>query len=115
MQWPFFRFWLFMLLVLELVVVGAFGAFSCPNEPTFVQKSLLVWWHFVTEVSCPLVAAPLPQRLVLLAVEWHHAMAILLFKFELNDLSRLLVSDLVVDGLGGVTVPRKPISSRVLF
>jgi hypothetical protein len=78
----------FTLLVPGLVV-GVFGAFNCPNEPNFVQKSLLVRSHFVIELSCPLVADQLPQRLVFLLPEWHHRMAIVLFK--LNQLFTLLL------------------------
>jgi hypothetical protein len=52
---------LFMLLVPQSLSL-VFLALSTvqANEPIFVQESLSVWWHFVIEVSCPLVADPLP-------------------------------------------------------
>jgi hypothetical protein len=88
---------LFILLVPDLVVVVVVvvvvGVRS-PSEPDFVQKYLPIMSNFVLLMIVPLRTDPHPQRLVLLVLDWHRAMAILSFK--LDQLFILLVPELVV-------------------
>jgi hypothetical protein len=93
-MFPFEVNQLFMLLAPEHVVWFV-GALSFPNEPNFVQNSLLVWSNFVALVIAPLVSnLSFPWRLVLVVTPWDHTMVILLF--ELKKLFMLHVPRSVV-------------------
>jgi hypothetical protein len=86
----------------------AFCSVAFPSEPDFFQNSLSIESNFVLGVSCPLLVAPMPQRLVFLALVWHHAMTIRLLK--LDQRFTVLVPELVVsvEVVDGVSFPSEP-------
>jgi hypothetical protein len=89
----------FMLHVLFVLAqfTGALNkprSLDAPNEPDSFQNFLLISSKVVFVMDAPLVADPLPKRLVLLTSAWHHAMAIL--SLEVSQLFTFLVPELVV-------------------
>jgi hypothetical protein len=85
----------FILLVPELVVwFEVVSDLNFPREPDFVQNYLSILSNCVIVTTLPLLANPMPQRLILLVTLWHHAIAIASFIFD--QLFVLLVPELVV-------------------